>query len=262
MPHDDDHDDGDEGAARPRGRQSEAARNDLRIVDAARRVFARSGVDAPVSAIAAEAGVGVGSLYRRFASKDDLLRHLCQAAMDQSVEAAEAALASLDAGGDAWPAVDGYVRACVDFRSGAFAPVAGTFPVTGEMIATADRAHRLLERLLDAARREGTLRDGVTAIDVYGLVGLFSRRVPAEAPGQVDPVDPTEQRLLAIALDGLRAAPGRSPLPGPRPRWADYSAEWGPAPAPAPASSESPTPPEAPVSSEAPAPGASSAPPP
>jgi AcrR family transcriptional regulator len=226
----DDHDDGDEEVARPRGRQSEAARNDLRIVDAARRVFARSGVDAPVSAIAAEAGVGVGSLYRRFASKDDLLRHLCQAAMDQSVEAAETALASLDAGGDAWPAVDGYVRACVGFRSGAFAPVAGTFPVTDEMIATADRAHGLLERLLDAARREGTLRDGVTAMDVYGVVGLFSRRVPVEAgAGQVDP---TEQRLLAIALDGLRAAPGQSPLPGPPPRWADYSAEWGPAPVP------------------------------
>ena len=210
--------------ARPRGRQSEAARNDLRIVDAARRVFARSGADAPVSAIAAEAGVGVGSLYRRFASKDDLLRHLCQAAMDQSVEAAEAALASLDAGGDAWSAVDGYVRACVGFRSGAFAPVAGTFPVTAEMIATAERAHALLERLLDAARREGTLREGVTAVDVYGLVGLFSRRVPVEGD------DPTERRLLAVAVEGLRAAPGRAPLPGPPPRWAEYSAEWGPAP--------------------------------
>lgn len=250
---DDEHD--EQAAARPRGRQSEAARNDLRIVDAARRVFARSGADAPVSAIAAEAGVGVGSLYRRFASKDDLLRHLCQAAMDQSVEAAEAALASLDAGeGDAWSAVDGYVRACVGFRSGAFAPVAGTFPVTAEMIATAERAHALLERLLDAARREGTLREGVSAVDVYGLVGLFSRREPVEGD------DPTERRLLAIAVEGLRAAPGRAPLPGPPPRWAEYSAEWGPAPAPVPAAGRAAGP--APQPTEGPGRDARPAPPP
>jgi AcrR family transcriptional regulator len=202
--------------SRSRRRRPDAELNDGRILAAARRVFARSGADAPVSAIAAEAGVGMGSLYRRFASKDDLLRHLCQAAMEQSIEAAEAALA---APGDAWSALAGYVRACVAFRSGAFAPAAGTFPVTEEMVATAARAHELVEQLLARARREGTLRPEVTAVDLYELVGLFSRSVPTS--------DRIEQRLLAIALDGLRA-PGREPLAGPAPRWQDYSAQWGP----------------------------------
>jgi AcrR family transcriptional regulator len=199
-----------------RRRRPDAALNDRRILAAARRVFARSGADAPVSAIAAEAGVGMGSLYRRFASKDELLRHLCQAAMEQSIEAAEAALA---APGDAWSALAGYVRACVGFRSGAFAPAAGTFPVTEEMIATAARGHELVEQLLARARSEGTLRPDVTAVDLYELVGLFSRSVPTS--------DRVEQRLLAIALDGLRA-PGREPLAAPAPRWRDYSAQWGP----------------------------------
>ncbi len=65
-----------------RGRQAEAARNDRPVLDAARDVFARHGADAPVSAIAERAGVGMGSLYRRYGSKADLLRHLCTLAME------------------------------------------------------------------------------------------------------------------------------------------------------------------------------------
>lgn len=215
---------GPSGPSPARGRQAEAAVNDRRILDAARRVFARRGADAPVSAIAAEAGVGMGSLYRRFPSKEDLLRHLCQTAMEQSVEAAEAALAEP---GDAWSALAGYVRACVAFRSGAFAPAAGTFPVTEQMVATAAQGHALVEDLVGRARAEGTLRADVTAIDVYELVGLFSRSVPPPAAGAAYDPGRTEQRLLSIALDGLRA-PGREPLAGPPPRWQDYSAVWGP----------------------------------
>jgi AcrR family transcriptional regulator len=205
-----------DGASGGRGRRAEAEVNDRRILDAARRVFARSGADAPVSAIAAEAGVGMGSLYRRFASKADLLRYLCQTAMEQSIEAAEAALS---APGDAWSALAGYVRACVGFRSGAFAPAAGTFPVTEQMIRTAIRGHELVEQLLARARAEGALRSDVTAVDLYELIGLFSRSARSS--------DLVEERLLAIALDGLRA-PGRERLAEPTPRWEDYSAVWGP----------------------------------
>jgi len=199
------------------GRRAEAARNDQRILDAARRVFIRGGTDAPVAAIAAEAGVGIGSLYRRFPSKDALLQHLCQQAMEQSIDAAEAALASADAGGDAWTALAGYVRACVGFRSGALAPVAGTFRVTEHMVATAVRNHELGEQLVARAHAEGSLRPDVTDVDVLQLVTLFSRR---ELP------DPGDERLLAILLDGLRA-PGHTRLAGPPPQWEQISAPWG-----------------------------------
>lgn len=211
------------------GRRAEAARNDGRILDAARRVFIRGGTDAPVAAIAAEAGVGIGSLYRRFPSKDALLQHLCQQAMEQSIAAAETALATLDAaaegdgdadsdaGGDAWTALAGYVRACVGFRSGALAPAAGTFPVTDQMIATAVRGHELDEQLIARAHAEGSLRPDVTSVDVLHVVTLFSRR---------DLPDPGDDRLLAIVLDGLRA-PGQTPLAGPPPRWDQVSAPWG-----------------------------------
>ena len=63
--------------ARPRGRQAQAAHNDELILQAAREVFLDD-PEAPVSAVAAGAGVGIGALYHRYASKEDLLRTLCR----------------------------------------------------------------------------------------------------------------------------------------------------------------------------------------
>src|SRR5215475_4953452 len=84
--------------ARRRGRYAEAARNDRLVLDAAREVFTSQGFDAPVSAVAQRAGVGIGSLYRRYGSKTELLQRLCTLAMEQAIEAAQAALAV----GDPW----------------------------------------------------------------------------------------------------------------------------------------------------------------
>jgi AcrR family transcriptional regulator len=58
------------------GRQAEARRNDRLILEAAREVFVED-TDAPISAVAERAGVGIGALYRRYASKEELLRRLC-----------------------------------------------------------------------------------------------------------------------------------------------------------------------------------------
>src|SRR5277367_3216513 len=79
-----------------RGRQQEAARNDRKVLDAAREVFATQGWDAPVSAVAERAGVGMGSLYRRYGSKTELLQRLCVLAMEQNIAAAEQSLAMDD----------------------------------------------------------------------------------------------------------------------------------------------------------------------
>jgi AcrR family transcriptional regulator len=64
-----------------RGRRAEAIRSDLTVLVAAREVFAAGGADTPVSAVAKRAGVGIGTLYHRYGSKDDLLRQLCLLAM-------------------------------------------------------------------------------------------------------------------------------------------------------------------------------------
>jgi AcrR family transcriptional regulator len=188
------------------------------VLDAAREVFAAHGANAPVSAVAERAGVGMGTLYRRYGSKTDLLRHLCTLAMEQAIEAAETGLAAEDA----WAALAGYVRTCVGFGSGALATLAGTIESTPRMWEISRRSRHLLDELVTRARREGGLRADVTALDIAWLIELFTRRGPAwPAPADTSIRD----RLLAIALAGLRAAEAE-PLPGPPPSQQQYEQRW------------------------------------
>lgn len=206
-----------------RGRQAEAARNDLVVLAAAREVFATLGADAPVAAVAERAGVGIGSLYRRYGSKDDLLRHLCLLAMEQSIEAAEAALDVPDP----WQGLAGFVRASVAAGTGSLGPLAGAIETTPEMWQASRRGRELLGQLVDRARAAGLVRADVTPLDIAHLIelfGRFGRFGPAVAGGGEQ--EAIRQRLLAIALDGLRPGPASAPLPEPAPTVAYYERRW------------------------------------
>jgi AcrR family transcriptional regulator len=225
------------GRERRRGRQAEAERNDRRVLDAAREVFAEQGPDAPVSAVAQRAGVGMGSLYRRYGSKADLLRHLCLLAMRQTIEAAEDGLAE----SDPWAGLAGYVRACVGFGSGSLGALAGTIESTPEMWQTSRRSRELLGALLTRAQQSGAVRPDLTVLDIAWLIELFGRHGPTwPEPPTPAPISPARtastaaagasgsavrDRLLAIALAGLRPAPA-DPLPGPAPTSDLYEQRW------------------------------------
>jgi AcrR family transcriptional regulator len=203
-----------------RGRQAEARRNDLAVLDAARDVFIAQGADAPISAVAERAGVGMGTLYRRYGSKAELLQRLCVLAMQQVLDAADDALRA----SDPWTGLTGYIRACVDLRSGALTALAGQVETTEEMRATAEQSLARTAEIVARAHRDGSLRADVTALDINWLIEQFSRRPP-------DRVDPGEERnvrsrLLAIALDGLRARADGQPLPGQPPSLAHYTSRW------------------------------------
>src|SRR3712207_5942213 len=90
-------------------RRAEAERNDERILASARVVFIADPA-APISAVAEHAGVGIGALYRRYPSKEELLRTICADGLARFIAAAEAAL--LD-DGDPWQAFAAFMRACV-----------------------------------------------------------------------------------------------------------------------------------------------------
>jgi AcrR family transcriptional regulator len=199
--------------ATPRGRQEEAARNDEALLGAARVVFAVHGADAPVALIAERAGTGIGSLYRRYPTKEALLQHLCLAAMEDTIVAAEAALAA----DDPWRGLAGFLERCATARTGAFVSIGGTITTTATMDRTFRRSQRLLDELVARAQLAGVLRDDVNGVDLRLLVELFSRR-PAG--------DETYRRSLAVALDGLRVGRRRSALPGAMPTWRDYIARW------------------------------------
>jgi AcrR family transcriptional regulator len=212
-----------------KGRQAEAARNDLKVLQAAREVFATQGWEAPVAAVAERAGVGMGSLYRRYGSKTELLQYLCVLSMRQVIDAAQAALA-ID---DPWDSLASYVRACVALGAGAFAPLAGTIEVTDEMLGTAQQSGQLLRRIVTRAQRSGQLRADITDADVWWLIEQFSRR--SANPASSD--DPSiRARILTIAIDGLRPQPvdGDS-LPGVPPSSHANAQRWrGPQPEPPP----------------------------
>jgi AcrR family transcriptional regulator len=205
-------------APRRRGRHAEGARNDERVLAAAREVFSTQGVDAPVAAVAEQAGLGIASLYRRYGSKEELLQRLCVLAMNQTVEAAEEGLADPDP----WRGLSGYVRRCAEHRAGALAPLAGRIPVTDEMLRTATRGTELADELVARAQTAGVLRTDVTALDLALLVELFSRRTPTAPPAEDRVI---RQRLLAIALAGLRA-PAAVRLPGEPPTRHTYTSRW------------------------------------
>src|SRR5215469_7926913 len=133
-----------------RGRQAEARRNDIAVLDAARDVFAAHGVNAPITAVAERAGVGMGTLYRRYGSKTELLQRLCVLAMEQSLDAASSALEEEDP----WTGLAGYIRACVDLRSGALAALAGQVETTDEMRAAAQRSLACTAEIVARAHRD------------------------------------------------------------------------------------------------------------
>jgi AcrR family transcriptional regulator len=202
------------------GRQAEARRNDIAVLDAARDVFSARGADAPIAAVADRAGVGMGTLYRRYGSKTELLQRLCLLAMEQTLAAANAALAVADP----WTGLTAYIGDCVELRTGALAALAGHVDVTAQMQATAERGIAAVAELVDRAHRDRSLRDDVTALDISLLIEMFSR-LALELP------DPAEERnvrdrLVAIAVAGLRTDAAATALPGRPPSRERYVGRW------------------------------------
>ncbi|HYN94077.1 MAG TPA: TetR/AcrR family transcriptional regulator [Pilimelia sp.] len=193
------------------GRKTQAARNDAVILQAARDVFLAD-PKAPIAAVAERAGVGISALYRRYASKEELLRTLCHDGLRRFIDEALAA----EAEPDGWRALCGFLRRVVEADVHSLTVhLAGTFTPTAEMGRAAERANALGTALVDRAHASGHLRNDVVASDL-GLVleGCAAIRLPdPERTAQL------RQRYLAVLLDGLAAAgdgvlPGPAPLPG------------------------------------------------
>ncbi|MFE5941837.1 helix-turn-helix domain-containing protein [Streptomyces sp. NPDC056480] len=198
------------------GRQAEAERNDVRVLYAARAVFAEQGADAPVSAIAALAGVGIGTLYRRYGSKEQLLQRLCAVGIARTIAELRAALA---AEGTGWEVLAHYMAAAVEARAGAFAALAGTFSLPEDVTTANEEAKALAEQVLRRGHDDGTVREDVTTLDITHVIEMFSRY-----PRRTEEDDNARRRMLALTLDGLRSP--HTGLPGPRPDWAEYQRVW------------------------------------
>jgi AcrR family transcriptional regulator len=186
-------------ASRPdptRPLRRDAELNLERIVQAAEDVIAESGMQASMEQIAARAGVGVGTLYRRFPGKESLVLAVLEMAGQRSLQLAETVLAECPPG----EGIFEFMRRCL---SGP--PSLGAVVSSSPVLADAHRAKvasvaPTVDRLLAQARAAGTVRSDVTFSDI--VVALMSVRSVSERAGAVG----TRQgeRHLQLLCDGLR----------------------------------------------------------
>lgn len=200
------------------GRKAQAARNDKLILDAAREVFVAD-PRAPISAVAERAGVGISALYRRYGSKEELLRRLSAEGLGIYIAAVEDALADE---GDPWRAFTEFMRRVVDADTHSLTlRLAGTFTPTEELYREGQRARELNARLFERTRAAGAIRPDIEVDDISLLLEQLAavRVVDDERTQQL------RHRYLALVLNALHA-PAESKLPAPAPSWEEIDQRW------------------------------------
>ncbi|HEY7832434.1 MAG TPA: helix-turn-helix domain-containing protein [Ktedonobacterales bacterium] len=205
------------------GRRAEAARNNARILDAARAVFTAN-PGAPIATVADRAGVGIGALYRRYASKDALLQHLSLDGLRRYLAVAEAALASED---DPWTAFAQFMRRGLDEGAGSLTlRFAGRFTASEELYRLGRAAHAATQQLLDHAKAIGALRQEIEVADL----SLIFEQLQAIHVGDQRRTSQLRQRYLALLLDALHlpaaSAAAATSLPGPPPTWEEITQRY------------------------------------
>lgn len=193
-----------------RSLRSDARRNREAVLAAASRLFAEEGVEAQMPDVAKLAGVGVGTIYRHFPTKDDLIAALVCERFERLAEKARECL-EMD---DSWAGISEFIRFSAHFQAGDL----GLCDITGlraDLTGAAAEAAgmpELLDRLVRRAQRDGALRRDLTWEDVPMItcgLGSATRQ-------QIGPAMGRWPRLVEIIIDGLRA-PGSERLPRPAP---------------------------------------------
>lgn len=191
----------------PRPLRADAERNRLRILDSARELFAQRGPDVTLDDIAAHAGVGVGTVYRRFANRDELLEAIVTEHFGLVQERVQQALEA----DDAWRGIVDLVT----FVSESMATDRGLAAVLMRVdpcAASVERAKESLTSSVDAVfergRRTGVLREDIAESDFFAffcMVRSIADLTESSAPG-------TWRRYLSLLLDAIRADGTRTPL--------------------------------------------------
>jgi AcrR family transcriptional regulator len=190
-------------AGRPLRR--DAARNRELILEVAAQVFAELGVHAGYDEIARRAGVGVGTVYRRFPERVELVEALFESRIADIVALGEAAAARPVAWDGLVLFIETALQHQVSNRGLKEAMFEGVDPESHERLGR-DRIAPILEVLVARAQQEGSLRADVDATDLG---------IPLMMLCSVTTLDEPDlwRRYLALFLDGLRARPDLAPLP-------------------------------------------------
>jgi AcrR family transcriptional regulator len=188
--------------------RADARRNREAVTAAAKKLFADQGLDAQMPDVAKAANVGVGTVYRHFPTKDDLIAALVAERFQRLADKARECLEMPDA----WDGVAGFIRFSAQLQADdrGLCEVMGSRPELMDAAARAAGLPELCERLVKRAQRSGELRRDLVWEDIP-MIACGLGRITQAAAG---PATGRWPRLVEIILDGLRA-PGSAKLPPP-----------------------------------------------
>jgi AcrR family transcriptional regulator len=191
--------------------RKDAERNRQRVLDAAREVFAERGLGVSLDDIAKHAGVGVGTVYRRFPDKEQLIDALFEDRVGEILNAASESLEMKDP----WQAVSRFLERALELQVEDRA-LKELLLSTSEAHARIDRARERIEpvvvSLLERAQRAGVLRADLAVSDLM----LLQHAIGEVADYSRDAAPEVWRRTLVIALDGMRPDRRRTtPMPVP-----------------------------------------------
>jgi AcrR family transcriptional regulator len=198
----------------PTALRADAARNRERILDAAIEVFAERGYEASTAEIAARAGVGEATLFRRFPTKDDLITAIVAMMLDEAAAVATSCLEEEDP----WRGVERFLYEMADRASQDHGISDANKERCMASPTLAGERRRVLDltvQLVKRAQGANALRDDIAGQDLMFLMGAVASVSEVPFPGLRDDL---WKRYLGIVLDGLRPACASKLRPGAPPR--------------------------------------------
>lgn len=181
--------------------RADAMRNRARLLEAAEAAFSAKGTDASLDDIARQAGVGIGTLYRHFPTRDDLVEALIQSGVQELIASGQELLES----DDPFEALATWLQALLHNTTtyrGLSASLVGAAGGGSRLSTACHEQYAVATSLVVRAKEAGALRSDATPAEVLDLVSAIAwvseRGLGSKA-----------ERLLALALDGLRSEPDR-----------------------------------------------------
>ncbi|MFC8130946.1 TetR/AcrR family transcriptional regulator [Streptomyces sp. NPDC057302] len=186
------------GKAPTPGKRADAVRNQQKLLAAAAEVFVTSGVDAPIREIAAKAGVGMGTIYRHFPTRADLVVAVFRHQVEACAEAGPSLLARAES---PLSALRQWIDVFVDFLVTKHGLANTVQPDSSGFAALhtyfLDRLLPVAEQLLDAAAAAGEIRPGTRPYEL--MRGIGNLCIAPDSDPRYDP-----RRLVALLLQGLQ----------------------------------------------------------
>jgi AcrR family transcriptional regulator len=182
--------------------RADARRNRAKVIDAAENMFADVGLGAPMEDVARHAGVGVGTIYRHFPTKELLIEAIVERRFDRLADEAEAMLDAPEAGAAFYRLFARLVEEAAAKRAFAEALTRAGRDAKAVTAGAGERLRTGFTSMLERARAAGAVRDDVDADQAVGL--LAGMCLAAEHAGWDHE---QRSRTLEIVFDGLRARP-------------------------------------------------------